>query len=251
MNRPITLRGLLSRARSRTVLTYAAAGFLLVVVIVLAGKDIVRHIDATEAWIANLGPWGVLAFIGLFVVATSLLLPESVLSIMAGALFGLTWGLAAVAAGNLLAASLQYALSQRLLQVRIARALAARPPLAAIQRAVSGTDFKLQLLLRLTPLNPATISYMLGAAGVRFSGFLFACLGLAPHVLIEVYFGYAGTHVARMVGRGAEAAYLHDLIVIGGFAVTLIVIVLVSRMAHKAVMEAVSETATQAADATE
>jgi uncharacterized membrane protein YdjX (TVP38/TMEM64 family) len=234
------VRGLLARARSRTVLTYVAIVVSLVVAIVVLGDEIRHHFDAIEVWIESFGSWSVLAFVGLFVVASSLLMPGTVLSIMAGALFGLPWGLAAVVAGSLLAGALQYALARGLLRTPIERALTRRPALAAIRRAVSSNDLKIQALLRLTPLNPATLSYMLGAAGVRFGGFLLACLALVPNLAIEVYVGYAGRHIARIAGRHAPNVYLHDLAPIGGLVVVIIVMVLVSRMARKAVMQAAS-----------
>jgi uncharacterized membrane protein YdjX (TVP38/TMEM64 family) len=226
------------------VLVYLLLGVLLVAAIVFAGEEIGHHIDSIDAWIANLGPWGVLAFIGLFVLATSVLMPDSVLSIMAGALFGLAWGTAAIVAGSLVAAALQYVLSQRLLRARIKRLVDKKPSLAAIQRSVCRDAFRLQALLRLTPLNPATVSYMLGATGVRFFGFMLACLALVPTLFIEVYFGYAGKHVARMAGRDTPAVYLHDVAVIGGLTITIIVMVVVSRIARKALLEAVSESET-------
>jgi uncharacterized membrane protein YdjX (TVP38/TMEM64 family) len=147
-----------------------------------------------------------------------------------------------VIAGSLLAGVLQFALARQLLRTPIQRALAARPSLAAIQRAVGRDQFHLQVLLRLTPLNPATISYLLGAAGVRFSGFLIACLALTPNLAIEVYFGHAGRRVARLAGGDARTAHLHDLAVVGGLATCVIVMVFISRMARKAVMQAVAET---------
>jgi uncharacterized membrane protein YdjX (TVP38/TMEM64 family) len=245
MHLTTAVRRHLASARFRTGLTYLAMASLLVVAILIAGDEIEHHIDVIEAWIANLRPWSILAFVGLFVVATSLLMPDTVLSIMAGALFGLRWGVMAVIAGSALAAALQYALSQRLLRGHIERALARRPSLTAIQRAVRSNEVRLQALLRLTPLNPATISYVLGAAGARFGGFLLACLALVPNLVIEVYFGYAGKHVARMAGRNTHEVYVHDLSVIGGLAVTIVVMVFVSRMARKAVMDAVAETATE------
>jgi uncharacterized membrane protein YdjX (TVP38/TMEM64 family) len=55
--------------------------------------------------------------------------------------------------------------------------------LATITRAVKGDEFRLQMLVRLTPLNPASVNYLLGAAGVRFSGFLVACLYSGPQIL--------------------------------------------------------------------
>jgi uncharacterized membrane protein YdjX (TVP38/TMEM64 family) len=236
------LRRFLGRAYSRATLPYLAVGLLLIVAIVVGGREIEHQINAIESWITKLGPWGVLAFVGLFAVATSFLLPDTVLCIIAGALFGLGWGVAAVLAGSVLAGAIQFALSHKLLRARIERTLASRPSLAAIQRAVSRDEFRLQVLLRLTPLNPATISYLLGAAGVRFSGFLIACLALTPNLAIEVYFGHVGKQAARLAVSDARTAHLHDLAIIGGLAVCVAVMVLISRIARKAVMQAVAET---------
>jgi uncharacterized membrane protein YdjX (TVP38/TMEM64 family) len=232
----------LARAYSRAAFPYLIVGLLLIVAIVVAGREIEHHINAIESWITKLGPWGVFAFGGLFVLATSFLLPDTVLCIVAGALFGMRWGVAAVLAGSLLAGAMQFALSHKLLQARIQRTLAARPSLAAIQRAVSRDEFRLQVLLRLTPLNPATISYVLGAVGVRFLGFMIALLALTPNLIIEVYFGHVGKHAARLAGSDARTAHMHDLVIIGGLVVCVTVMVLVSRMARKAVMQAVAET---------
>jgi len=232
----------LARAFSRAALPYLGVGLLLAIAVAVGGREIEHHIKAIEVWISTLGPWGVLSFVGLFVLTTSFLLPDTVLCIIAGALFGLGWGIAAVLAGSTLASAMQYALSRRLFRARIQKALAARPSLAAIQRAVIQDEFRLQVLLRLTPLNPATISYLLGAAGVRFSGFLIACLALTPNFLMEVYFGYVGKHAVRLAGSDARSAHLHDLALFGGLAVCVVVMFLVSKMARKAVMQAVAET---------
>jgi uncharacterized membrane protein YdjX (TVP38/TMEM64 family) len=236
------LRRLLARAYSRAALPYLTVGLLLIVAIVVGGREIQHHINAIESWITALGPWGVIAFIGLFVLATSFLLPDTVMCIIAGALFGVYWGVAAVLAGSLLAGAMQFALARKLLRTRIQRALAARPSLAAIQRAVSRDEFRLQVLLRLTPLNPATISYLLGAAGVRFTGFLTALMALTPNLAIEVYFGHVGKQAAGLAGSGARTTHLHGLALIGGLAVCVAVMVFVSRIARKALMQAVAET---------
>ena len=232
----------LRRAYSRAALPYLILGVLLIVAIIFLGHEIEHNINAIESWITELGPWGLIAFIGLFILATSFLVPDTVLCIIAGALFGLSWGVVAVLAGSLLAAAMQFALSHKLLRSRIRRMLAARPALAAIQRAVSLDEFRLQILLRLTPLNPATINYLLGTAGLRFSRFLIACLALTPNLMIEVYFGYLGKHAVMLTGSETRAAHLHDLAMIGGFVVCVAVMVLVSRIARKAVLQAVAET---------
>lgn len=239
----LDLRGQFARAQWRRTLTYGVFALLVVVAVVLVGDELAKHFTSVETEIAGLGLWGVLVFAGLFVVATSLLIPESVLSVMAGALFGLVWGLVAVVISNLLAAAFQYFLSRRLLRGAIERVLFARPALRAIQTAVLKNDLKLQCLLRLTPLNPASISYVLGAAGVRFPGFIVACLAFFPHMAMEVYLGYVGRHAVHIAGRESRDMYLHDGIVFGGFAITLVAVFLISGVARRAVRDAVADTA--------
>jgi len=231
----------LRRAYSRAALPYVAAGVVLIVSVFFVGDKIEHHIQTIESWITELGPWGLLAFIGLFILGTSFLVPDTVLCITAGALFGMLWGGAVVLVGNLLAAGMQFKLSHRLLRSRIQRMLTAKPLLAAIQRTVCRDEFRLQILLRLTPLNPASINYILGAAGVRFSRFLIACLALTPNLMIEVYFGHVGKHAALLAGSSNRSAHLQDLAMIGGLLLSIAVMVFVSVLARKAIMQAVAE----------
>jgi len=236
-----TSRRLLVPSSSRTVLPLLATVALILIAILILGHEIERHVEAIESWIGHLGYWGLLAFVGFFVIGTSLFLPDTLLCVVAGALFGLAKGFGAVLVGSLLASALQYGLAHFLLRTRIERTLATRRSFGAIQSAVMQDELRLQVLLRLTPLNPATVSYLLGAAGVRLSKFLVACLALAPTLFIEVYFGQAGKHVARMAGGLSRALEPQDLVIIAGLAVGILVIILISKTARKAVMEAVAE----------
>jgi len=241
MKNPTDLGERLRAANRRNTLVFVAAALVLLLALLAAGGEIRHHVAAIEAWIAALGPWALVGFVAFYVAATCLLVPESVLSIMAGVLFGLAWGFAAASLAVLLAAALQYGLARLLLRERIERLLAGRPLLASIERAVKRGEFRLQLLLRLAPLNPATISYLLGAAGVRFPGFMLACLAIAPHLLLEVYFGYAGRHVAHMAARDPHQMYLYDLAVFGGLAIAVGVLFIISRRAYRSVLEAVAD----------
>jgi hypothetical protein len=112
--------------------------------------------------------------------------------------------------------------------------------LIAIQRAVLDDELRLQALLRLTPLNPATVSYMLGAAGVDFSKFLIACCAMAPNLLLELYLGHAGKNLA-WAGAGDARVELQDFAIVVGLVAMLAVVLVISRMARKAVMQAVTE----------
>ncbi|HET9031376.1 MAG TPA: VTT domain-containing protein [Dokdonella sp.] len=230
----------------RSIVPLALAVVLIVIAAIMLGQEVERHLQAIESWIAELGPWGRLAFVGLVVIGTSLLIPESLFGLIAGALFGLAWGIGLLLVGNLLAAALQYALARRLLHARIQRALQSRPLLHSIQKAVIGNELRLQFLLRLTPLNPALVSYLLGAAGVRFGGFMLASLALISHFAIEVYLGHAGKQLISNGFSGDQAGWMHELLIFGGAAIGLIAVVFVSRVAHRAVLRAIAESAADA-----
>lgn len=234
------VRRALARAFSRVTWPYLAAGTLVVAAVALLGADVAKHEAVVEAWLQQRQPGSLFVFMAIFILATSLLVPESVLSIVAGALFGLTSGILVVTASSLLAAALQYALARRLLHDRIERALARNPSLQAIRTAVAGDELRLQFLLRLTPLNPAIVSYVLGAAAVRFRGFALASLASLPHSVLEVWFGHAGRHVARLAGSRSHAVEGHDLVTFGGLVLFVIVMTVIARKARRALLDAAS-----------
>ena len=234
----------LLRRELRSILPLALAVILVIAAVILVGHEAERHLHAIEAWIAELGPWGRVAFVGLVVIGTSVIIPESLFGLAAGALFGLAWGIGLMLVGNLLASALQYALARRLLRAPIQRALETRPLMRTIQAAVIRDELRVQLLLRLTPLNPALISYLLGAAGVRFAGFLLASLVLVLHFVIEVYLGHASNQLISTGFGSNNHDWRHELLIYGGCAVGLIALVVISKAAHRAVLRAIAETAT-------
>jgi uncharacterized membrane protein YdjX (TVP38/TMEM64 family) len=231
-DRTAPTKALWRRARVGTILCYAVAGGTVAAGVILLGDEMGRHLDRFEAWIAGLGPWAPAAFVLLYMMLGSFFVPDVLLGIVAGASFGFARGLAVVAAGSVAGATLQYALSRRLFKPVIDRFLASRPALAAIQTAVRQQQFKLQLIIRLTPLNRALTSYVLGATGVEFAGFAAACVALLPSLCLEVYIGYAGKHVARMTTQSGHA--LHDVMLIAGLAMAIAGMMVISQAARRA-----------------
>jgi len=225
----------------RTIVPYVLAAVAVVVAIVVLGREIHEHLRAMENWIAGLGIWGPIAFVALIVVATSLLVPDTALAIAAGALFGFVVGGIVVVVGGLLAAMVQYALARRLLRGAIQRETARRASLRSIVEAVRRREIGIQVLVRLTPLGPAMVSYLMGAAGVRFGGFMLACLVMIPAFLVEVYFGHAGVHVASMAGRIRGGFDLRDGLLLGGLVAVIVVMGLVGRVARRAIQEAAAK----------
>ncbi len=244
---PSQLAELWSRARVALLAPYLLAGGALLAGVLVLGAEIGRHIQGIDGWIAGLGPWALLAFFLLYAVLSSAFVPDILFGLVAGATFGFPRGLAAVAAGSLAGAALQYTVARLFLGRPIDRFLATRPSLRVILHAVRTDEFRLQFLIRLTPLNRALTSYLLGAAGVRFIPFVAACFALVPSLCLEVYAGYAGGHLARMAGRPYRSVVLEDVTVVAGLAAAVAVMVVVSRVARRALeAAAAADSATQA-----
>jgi uncharacterized membrane protein YdjX (TVP38/TMEM64 family) len=212
-------------------------GVMLVGAALWLGRKFGHHIPALEEWIAGQGVLGYAAFVGIVVLCTSLFVPDTVFAVMAGALFGVLGGTAVMAVGCLLTAALDFVLARSLLEGVVRGWLARKPHLAAIQQAVNREGFRFQFLLRLTPVNPVTVSYMLGATGARFAPFLAACLGLLPTLFVEVYFGYVAKHVAKISGHGSEHSTLHSAMTIAGLALCIVMLAYIVRLARRALAE--------------
>lgn len=237
-------RRLWTLSRVATVSLYIVVAALVAAGVFVLGEELVRHFQDIENWIRDSGPWALVIFVLLYAGLGAFFVPDTVLGIAAGTIFGFTQGLAAALLGSLLGAVLQYALARRILRRTVERFILSKPALAALQTAVLQQEFRLQLLIRLTPLNRTLTNYMLGAAGVGFLRFVAACVGFLPTLSLEVYFGYAGKHMVGVTSQPGHATALHDATMFAGLAVAVIVMVLISRMARRAV-ESVTATAPQ------
>ena len=210
------------------------AGAALLVLAVWLGRDFGHHLPEIEQWIGSHGILGWLVFVAAVVVLTSVFLPDTVFAIIAGVLFGVVGGTALVAVGSLIAAAVNFTVSRLLLRNTVRRWLARNPKLAAIERAVNREGLRFQFLLRLTPINPVTVSYVLGATNTPIATFITACLGLIPALFVEVYFGYAAKHVAKVSGNVSEHSTLHTALTIAGLVVSVALLVYVTRLARRA-----------------
>ncbi|HEY1597966.1 MAG TPA: VTT domain-containing protein [Pirellulales bacterium] len=226
--------------RGRTWVKVAAGG-LLVAVALWVGRSFGHHIPALEDWVASQGSWGYVIFMAAVVVGTSIFVPDTAFAVMAGALFGLLWGTALMTVACLLTATVNFLLGRLFFERAVRALLARKPQLAAIERAVNREGFRFQFLLRLTPINPVTVSYVLGATAARFPTFLAACFGLVPSLFVEVYFGYVAKHVAKMSGSASEHSTLHSMLTIGGLVLCIAMLVYIVRLARRAIADSESQ----------
>lgn len=225
------------RSRGRIAL-HLVAGTALLLGLVFFAQDAGDEIKALEAWISGHGLLGPFVFVAAVVVLSSVFVPSSVLGAVAGALFGLGWGAFAMITGGILGAALNYFFAEKFLGNRIAHFLQRHAKWLAVQRAVQREELRLQFMLRLAPINAASMNYILGAAGVRFAPYLLATLAMFPGLFLEVYFGHMAKHVTRAAANVSTQSAAQLSFTIAGFVVCMVVMIGVGRMAQRALSEA-------------
>jgi uncharacterized membrane protein YdjX (TVP38/TMEM64 family) len=237
-------RNFLMQTHWKTIGLRLLVGSLLLGAVVWFGRHATEDIKAMETWIAGHGAWGWIAFVGMVIVFTSMFVPDTLFAIVAGALFGLGWGTFLTVVGIILTAALNFVTARSLLRPKIEKMLEKHPKLRAIQRAANREGLRLQLLLRMTPINSVSINYVMGASGVRFSTFMLATVGMIPVVFVEVYFGYLANHVTTVAGGASEHSTLHTIVTVVGFVVSIVLMIYITRIASRAIAEAEADSET-------
>ena len=188
------------------------------------------------AWVEGLGVWAPVAFVIGYAVATVAFVPGSLLTLAAGALFGLVRGTIVVLAGATLGASAAFLIARHLARDAVARRLAGDARFAAIDRAIGAEGRRIVLLLRLSPAFPFNLlNYALGLTRVRFADFLIASVGMLPGTLVYVYSGKVVGDVTRLAGGArAERGAGYYAVLVVGLAATVVATALVTRTARRA-----------------
>lgn len=191
-------------------------------------------INALE-WTQNLGLWAPVVVVLFYVAACLLFLPGSLITLGAGVLFGPLLGTVVVMIGANLGANAAFLVGRTLGREWVASRVAASPRFSAIYEAVAREGFKITLLLRLSPIFPFNfLNYSLGLTEVSFSNYALASLiGMFPGTLMYVYLGSAARNLAAIAAGQVEAGAAGQIFFWVGLAATVVVAMLVTRVARK------------------
>lgn len=183
------------------------------------------------------GWWGAALFIGAYVVASVTLAPAFVLTVTAGAVFGLWRGTLLVYVGAVLGASAVYAVAAPLGRTRMLRWLDRQPQVAAVRTAVAAEGLWIMFLLRLSPLVPfVLLNYALALSGVRYRQYVAASVGMLPAIVMYVYYGKVVGDVAVVAtGVAPPRGPLYYAMLVAGLVATVVAAQLVARAARRAV----------------
>ena len=223
------------RSRWKWVLYVVAAAAIVVGAKIFHLQDVLK---AVLDWIGKLGPWGPVIFIGIYIVAAVLFIPGSVLTLGAGALFGVVRGSVCVSIGATLGATAAFLVGRYLARDAIARKIEKNQKFAAIDRAVANEGWKIVLLTRLSPLFPfALLNYGFGLTRVRLGHYVLASwIGMMPATVMYVYLGSLVN-----VSAGSRQRTTGEWVLYGvGMLATVAVTVFVTRLARKALARKIS-----------
>jgi uncharacterized membrane protein YdjX (TVP38/TMEM64 family) len=184
-------------------------------------------------------PWGAVAFVPLYALWVTLLLPGVWASMLAGALYGTAWGSLIVFVGACLGAEAAFLLGRSWLRDWARRRLAAVPRLQAVEQAVSREGLRLVLLTRLSPAFPfSLLNLAYGLSEVSLRDYTIGLIGILPGTILFCGLGGLAGDVARFgeVLSGEADTGTWTLRIVGLLA-TLGSVWLVGRAARRALQE--------------
>ena len=208
---------------------------LAIAAVLLLGRRAAALLPALSDWVAGLGAVAPIAFAVLYIAATVLFVPGSLLTLAAGALFGVVKGTAIVIVAASLGACAAFLIARYAARERIARLTERDKRFAAIDRAVGNSGFKIVALLRLSPVFPFNLlNYALGLTSVRFRDYALACVAMLPGTLLYVYYGrLIGDVAALAAGERAERGWSYYLLLGAGLLATIAVTAILTRIARR------------------
>jgi uncharacterized membrane protein YdjX (TVP38/TMEM64 family) len=214
----------------------------LVALLVLARAfDAPARLEAALAVIRGLGPWGPVLFVALYVAATVLFLPGWILTLGAGAVFGLVKGAITVSIAATLGATAAFLVGRHLARGAVARRLEAHPRFAAIDQAVAREGWKIVGLTRLSPIFPFNLlNYAYGITRVSLRDYVLASwIGMMPGTVMYVYVGSVAGDLAA-IGRERTRTPAEWALYAVGLVATVVVTVYVTRLARAALARRVA-----------
>ena len=228
----------ISQSLRRTSLVVVALASLITL-----GRKFGDYLPYFTEWVESLGILGPGVFISGYIIATVALVPGSLLTLAAGAIFGVVKGTIYVSLGATLGASVAFLISRYLGRSFVERQLAKNPRFAEIDRAVKREGRKIVLLLRLSPVFPFNLlNYSLGLTNVRFTDYVIASVGMLPGTMLYVYYGrIAGDVLSLASGSVTGRSTDCYIMLIVGLAATIFAVTVVTRTARRALREPSSD----------
>uniref|UniRef100_A0A6S9ATL9 VTT domain-containing protein n=2 Tax=Ditylum brightwellii TaxID=49249 RepID=A0A6S9ATL9_9STRA len=209
--------------------------FGLVVVDLLWFGYLTFFLDWFLDWMKRNPVDGCLAFIGMFVLATQIFIPTTILTLGSGFVFAEAYGMgkgiylatATCFLGNLFGAVLSFIRSRYMMR-DLVRLFAKRYPLVRkFDSALNQKGFKIMFLLRLSSVVPFNaLNYIGGITSVKLSSFVASIVGILPSIIVTVVIGATAENIKEGQHSEQHRLYTNVLLCLGCALGTLTLIAL-------------------------
>ena len=190
---------------------------------------------AGTQWIETHRMFAWAAYVGTYIVVTVLVMPGSVLTVVAGFVFGLPVGVALVSAGSVLGAVSAFLVGRFFAREWVAQRIVKLPRLRALDMATHHEGFTIVFLTRLSPVFPFNLlNYAFGLTAVRLRDyFLASWIGMLPGTILYVYIGSVAKDLTELTSGDIQTGMAGRLLLLVGLAATLILTILITRKATR------------------
>ena len=197
------------------------------------------YIEQALSWVEAHETIAWIVFAILYIAAIVLILPASVFSLAAGYLFGLLQGWIIVVITATIGAMIAFIVGRSLLRTWVVKKAEKMKNFHSLDEAVSQKGLFIVFLTRLSPVFPfSLINYVYGITKISLRNFSLATFfGIMPGSLLYVYAGSTAKNLQEVLSGNVEFSGAQQYLLYGGLIATLIVTIVITRIASKALKE--------------
>jgi uncharacterized membrane protein YdjX (TVP38/TMEM64 family) len=198
------------------------------------------------AWIDSLGTAGPLALGLVYIVGCVLMFPCFILTVGAGALFGVVTGFITVSLSSTLGATAAFLIGRYFARSFVARRIASYPRFRAVDRVIANAGWRIVGLLRLSPVFPFNVlNYGFGVTSVSLHEYVLASwIGMMPGTLLYVYAGSLAGNIATLGADSHTRTPTEWTLYLAGLGITVVAAVYITRLARRALEQTFEEPST-------
>ena len=212
---------------------------LLSLVLLAVFLPVEQIIRAIQSWTEANQSSAVFIVTASIIIGTLLLLPLSLMTMLAGFLFGLAQGFVVVCSASLVASTVAFWIGRSFARPWIERRIQRKPTFKAIDRAIQRKGFLVVLLTRLVMVLPyPALNYSLGLTNVSLRDYVLATnIGAIPSFFMFVYLGTTVSDIAAIINGDVHLEGTELLLGIIALLLVICLVLLIVRVAGKILKE--------------
>ncbi|MCB1197035.1 MAG: TVP38/TMEM64 family protein [Deltaproteobacteria bacterium] len=190
-------------------------------------------------WVAQIeamGALGMFIYIFLYIVATVLLIPGSIITLAAGFIYGPWLGTVLVSCASMAGAIGAFFISRSVFGIYVQKLVQKYPAWTTFDQLIASSGKKIVFLLRLSPVFPFNIlNYLLGLSSISSKDYIVASwIGMLPGTFLYVYFGSLLENLTQKPTLNNTSGLYQQWYWAMGLVLTCVLVVYLSKLAKNA-----------------